>query len=407
MRFSNNYGGVVLSLFAAFFLLSGCATTLKFNKISNETRLPSLITLHFSLQTEDGEPVPYLKAEDFVIKEDGKEVSVFESKQTILPRNKQFELVTLLLLDMSGSIIESGSLTSLQEAMKVFIETVSESQIVSIYAFDGRKEIQQLLAFTSDKKRMLDAVGRLPNYKAKDPSTNLNGAVLSGLPIISKRVAAAKKIGKITTGTMILFTDGTDQAGRIADSVSRGRAMKSKSSIFAIGLGGEIDKDHLKSIGQSGFEFADDTDDIVEAFASIAEKIKRESNKYYAIAYCSPKRAGRHHLEISVRDYDGSMGYGFNATGFTPQCDPKKALERKRTPKTKKTIKAKKKGKEQPKPKKSEPDSAKPPETAPSIKPVGDATKEKGIPKSKAAEAPAPLQPTNKPKPEVDKEDPQ
>lgn len=328
MKYCKDYMALSLVLIAVAILFSGCTKTLKFNKISNETRLPSLITLHFSLQTQNGEPVPYLKASDFVIKEDGREVSLFESKQTILPRNKQFELVTLLLLDLSGSIIESGSIPSLQEAMKVFIDTVSESQIVSMYAFDGRKQIQQLLPFTTDKNRMIAAVDELKKYKPMDPSTNLNGAVLHGLPIIKKRVIAAKKTGKITSGTMILFTDGTDQAGRIPDNISRATALKSKSSIFTIGLGGEIDKEHLKSIGKSGFEFADDTDDIVEAFASIADKIKRESNKYYAIAYCSPKRAGEHNLEISVRDTKGSLGYQFNATGFAPNCEPTKALKK-------------------------------------------------------------------------------
>ena len=320
---------IVASCIILSMISCGCATNLRFNKISNETRKPSLITVHFSLQTEKGEPVPYLTANDFVIKEDGKEVSSFESKQTILPRNKQFELVTILLLDMSGSIVESGSIPSLQDAMKVFIETVSESQIVAIYAFDGRKDIEQLLPFTTDKKRMIKAVNELKNYKAKDPSTNLNGAVLSGLPLIDGKVRRAKSKGKISTGTLILFTDGTDQAGRVSDYEARATAQKSTNAIFSIGLGGEIDKEHLKSVGKNGSEFAEDTSDIVKAFASIADQIKRESNKYYAIAYCSPKRAGRHKFEISVREMNGSLGYEFSANGFMPDCDPQKALDAK------------------------------------------------------------------------------
>ena len=310
------------------FIFGGCSTCLKFQKINTKHYKPSNVVLLFGVDTCDDRPVPNLKAEQFVIREDGKKISVFESKQTILPRNKQFELVSILLLDLSGSIIKSGNLGPLQKAVKAFINQVSESQKVAIYAFDGSAKIHQLTDFTSNRLTMRQKVSSLSDWVVKDPSTNLNGAVVAALPLLDARVEAAKKRGMIASGTLILFTDGTDQAGRVSDAKAVTAARGSRQAIFSVGLGGEIDKVHLKAIGTSGWEFAKDSSEIVRAFETIAARIKAESNKYYALSYCSPKRSGRHEITLTVEGAGGQLQYSFDATGFSAGCNPRGVSER-------------------------------------------------------------------------------
>src|SRR5690242_19614658 len=60
------------------------APALKFTLIDASVQKPSNIAVYFTLDTEVGDPVPGLTADQFRILEDGKTVSVFESKQTIL-----------------------------------------------------------------------------------------------------------------------------------------------------------------------------------------------------------------------------------------------------------------------------------------------------------------------------------
>ena len=57
---------------------------LRLTMLDASVQRPSNIAVYFTVDTEEGEPVPGLTAEQFRIYEDGQLVSVFESKQTIL-----------------------------------------------------------------------------------------------------------------------------------------------------------------------------------------------------------------------------------------------------------------------------------------------------------------------------------
>src|SRR5438270_13070892 len=82
-------------------LAAGCAE-LKPKLIHASVQRPSQIAVYFSVNTRSGEPVGGLSARDFKIYEDGKLVSHFESKQTILNPEVAVVNYTLVLLDMSG-----------------------------------------------------------------------------------------------------------------------------------------------------------------------------------------------------------------------------------------------------------------------------------------------------------------
>src|SRR5436190_7499563 len=108
---------------------------------------PSNVAVYFTVDTRDGEPVPGLTAEQFHIYEDGKLVSPYESKQTILNPEIAAKHYTLLLVDMSGSVAKSGQLPALQEAVNAFTSKVGQYQETAVYAFDGRADIFPLRHF--------------------------------------------------------------------------------------------------------------------------------------------------------------------------------------------------------------------------------------------------------------------
>src|SRR5262245_24968810 len=104
-------------------LASGCAA-LKPQLVDASVQKPSNVAVYFPVATRDGKPVPGLTAEQFHIYEDGKLVSPFESKQTILNPEVAAMHYTLLLLDMSGSVTQSGQVTALEGAASKFSERV-------------------------------------------------------------------------------------------------------------------------------------------------------------------------------------------------------------------------------------------------------------------------------------------
>ena len=210
-----------------------------------ETVAPSVVRISFKL-TCDGEPVPGKTEEDFTISEDGDSISVFESAQQIVPTVASFQLSSVLVLDMSGSMIESGNLPGLQIAANSFISTMGGHQNIAIYTFDGREDIEVLVPFTQDVDALSAGIDSLSSFDVVDSSTNLNGAVISTIAALDAE--AALHADKLFGGTIAIFTDGKDQAGRVSDESAAMAADVTDHAIYSIGLGGEIDTDHLDAL---------------------------------------------------------------------------------------------------------------------------------------------------------------
>lgn len=292
---------------------------IRFDLIDATAFAPSVVKLYFQLTYCDGTPASSVGADEFIITEDGAEVSVFESSQDYSPEPRPFGLTTVLLLDMSGSILDSGNLPSLQSAARTFVSQVANSHPVAIYTFDGRAHLQLLTEATTDTAALQGDIDGLSAYEVVDESTNLNGAVVEGLDKVDD--ALTRLAGDaVKIGTLVVFTDGTDQAARVSNTTAVAAVRASSHSVYAIGLGGEVDSDHLANIGKSGVFVANDVAALQTAFSNVAQAIQARANSYYVLAYCSPKRAGQHTVTLSLRGASGAVSYSFNAAGFSGGC---------------------------------------------------------------------------------------
>lgn len=306
---------IVLSLVA-------CSTKrLHFTMLDASVQRPSNVAVYFTVDTADGDPVPGLTAEQFKIYEDGSPVSVLESKQTILNPEVAAAHNTLLLVDMSGSVTESGDLPVIVEAAEQFTIKVQEFQKVAVYAFDGSSQIQQIQGFTSGAGAVR-GVDRLDGFKARDPSTNLNGAVLEGVKVLERQMGSSST--PLTFGTLVVFTDGTDRAGRVKREQLYEQLEKTNVDVMVIGVGAEIDTSELKAIGKDGAILNKDRAQIAGSFQQAAARVEAFTKRYYLLGYCSPARAGKHvvRIETAARGESGSLEYEFDAKGFGPNCDP-------------------------------------------------------------------------------------
>lgn len=292
-----------------------------FNVLSQDSFQPSVVRISFQLSKCNGEPLPGKVPADFIITEDGKLVSQFESAQDFVTDERCSQLVTVLVLDMSGSILDSGSLPDLQAAAIGFVESVVAEQTIAVYTFDGREHMQLLADFTNDVDMLRAAIESLSNYQVVDRSTNLNGAVVEGLGIVDAKLGTLDHVD-IKGGSLVLFTDGTDQAARVSDATAIEAATTSPDRIYAIGLGGEINVDALTMIGKDGHFISDDVQSLQDVFGQAAAAIRGAAQSYYILAYCSPKRSGTHQLELSLDGLTGSATYDFVADGFEGGCTP-------------------------------------------------------------------------------------
>ena len=316
------------SLLTLALLAPACAGSLELTPVQHSSDKPSNVAVYFRVSDNKGDPVAGLTAEEFNIYEDEKLVSIYESQQTILNPEVAASHHTLLLVDMSGSVSESDGGAIVAAASRVFTERVSDNNKVAVYAFDGSEELYEIVGFSTSGDKVQSRLDGLSSFKAKDPSTNLNGAVLLGLDVLDESLEKAEN--PLRFGTLVVFTDGTDRAARVsADDVAE-KIEETPYEVFAIGLGAELSQEDLDRIGKDGTALANDQNSVGEAFEAVAERVDSITKSYYLLSYCSPARAGEHEVrveaEVKKEDKKGSakgdLSTSFDAEGFKPGCDP-------------------------------------------------------------------------------------
>jgi hypothetical protein len=309
--------------FGAVFLIaapSGCAG-LKLQTVDHSVHRPSNVAVYFTVETRKGDPVANLTPQDFKIYEDKQPVSNLESKQTILNPEVAAIHYTLLLIDMSGSVVDSGDMPTLIQAASTFGDRVGPYQKVAVYTFDGSPHLTPVVPFGGNVR---GGVAGLGSRRPRDPSTNLNGAVIEGVRVLEQQMEHAPV--PLRFGTLVVFTDGTDRAHR-ASAEDVARTLDAAGPLFetyVIGAGQEVDGSQLSRIGRSGTFASQNRADVQRGFDEISARIEAASKKFYLLSYCSPSRAGEHEVEVeaNAQGTSGRLAYRFNANGFGPGCDP-------------------------------------------------------------------------------------
>lgn len=298
------------------------------------TTLPAKVSVFFKVTTKDGQPVADLTEEHFSIYEKGRNDSVEklisknEADQQISSNAQVFSYNTLLVLDLSGSVV-NVKLNELKAAAQTFIDEVMPSNgdtatTMTIYWFDGEDVLHQLAPRTSNRFELKAAIEGITSNISDDNSTDLYGAVIKSIEEADEILSNVTTV--LSAASIVVFTDGSDQAARYLkqDALDAVSNASSKISFYTIGLGNEIDEDVLTSIGKNASAFASNTAELTGVFSGTAQAISSEANSFYLFEYCSPKRSGsgESQLRISIKrgNQTGNLTTKFDATGFKGGC---------------------------------------------------------------------------------------
>lgn len=301
------------------------------------TTLPGKVSIFFKVSDTEGNPVSGLTADEFTIYEQGRNddcfntISTSESFARISPRSQIFSNNTLLVLDLSNSVL-SSSLAELKSASLSFIDNVmpevsEDSFKMAIYWFDGEDELHQLNELTSSKEELTLAINGITSNISNDPSTDLYGAVIKVADKAEALIKENTNNDVISAASIVVFTDGTDQASRYTESAALKKVNNANANIsyFSIGLGSEIDTEVLTEIGKTFSVFASNKEELETTFNDISYRVSQQANSFYLFEYCSPKRdgSGENNLAIQVSDngLHGAVQTKFDATGFTGGCE--------------------------------------------------------------------------------------
>jgi hypothetical protein len=319
-------------LLAAFAVAAaaGCGTGagnggLKVKRLAAVAYEPANIAVYFSVDTKSGEPVSDLQPASFRIFEDGKLVPAAKGKRQLLDPKIVEARYTLILLDMSGPVVDEEYLPDMVSGAAKVAEAASRDGQVAISVFDGEAEVVEMLGFGAPGGR--EAMAAVRKFRPRSRSSNLYGAIQQSVETLQHQLANASAAHRY--GTLVVFTDRTDLAHKVAAEAFRKSLEATPLSIYAVGVGAGVDGADLGRWAKAGVFVSKEGKDTAKGFAEIARKLGAASANHYVLSYCTPKRKGEHELQIVVDTGEegggdsGKLTYRYNAEGFTSGCSAK------------------------------------------------------------------------------------
>ena len=317
--------------------------------IKGQTLSPSAVALFFEVDDCQGRPITGLTTSDFAVDEDSTKLSS-EAVPTILNATG-LSIFASLVIDMSSST--QSVLPQVISGAKAFVHKLQDAGNplmvqISVEVFAGEASLTELQAPTLDETKVLAALDSLSGYKPADPSsTNLYGAVISGLQKLTQARTTFESRnygGALTSGYLVLFTDGGDTAGlHTQKEAITAETNDPADQVMAVGLQTvDYDPSALVVLTSYGVQCtptscqwlitSPDQTVLDRDYAAMASRIAGQRQRTYLLGYCSPKRAGQHTVSVTVgsatttqtaAQYQfqaNSFGAGCSATTFTGAC---------------------------------------------------------------------------------------
>jgi Ca-activated chloride channel family protein len=262
-----------------------------------------LVTIDATVTDKDGNFIRKLKAEDFVVYEDGQpqKLDFFEAnEEAALTRS----LAVVFALDTSGSI-KPEEIDKQREATESFVKLVRPESLFAVIAFNS--EIRVLQDFTSDPKKIGQAFRKIGEVTG---SSRIFGTIDRAVSMLKRapRFRGARRLRRV----VIVLTDGYDNVSPTDQAELIQRANDAEVTVYSItlpsympGPGSQrimtlLDVSRIIPL-TGGSDFSADTKDFTPVFKAIAEEIRSS----YTLAYYPPeknRRDGRvHQISVEVR----------------------------------------------------------------------------------------------------------
>jgi len=271
---------------------AGCASgaALKVTKVAAAVDAPANVVMYVDVKDKLDRPIPGLTDKNFRVYEDGKLVTTSKGKRSLLDP-KLFDMrYALLLVDLSGPIVDSEDLPELLNAVGQFIDHVGATHEIAVGAFDGADAVAPFMGFGSsiDTKKVLDGMRK---FRPRSRNANLNGAVYQGLHSLRDRLKEAPAPKK--TAVLVIFTDRGELANSVSPETLRQGLKDTPAEVYVIATGEKIHRQDLTALGRAGVFLSNDPKAFKAGFTDIAQKLTATTDGRYVFSYCSRSAAAR------------------------------------------------------------------------------------------------------------------
>jgi hypothetical protein len=306
-----------------------CGGGLRVANIASSAEKPANVMVYLSVDAEKV-PVPHLGDEAFKVFEDGAPVT---ADLRIVNPDMTATQFTVLLLDWSGHVTPADA-AAMTDGAAALMSKLRPKQKVAVYAFDGSADLHPVVAFSAPDDRAKGNLDALKDYKPRDETSNLNGAVAAGMKALR---GALGESDPMTGGQLVVVARGSDRAARLkreqlAELFKAPEASKIRR--FVVGAGEEAKLAQLEYIGTNDTINVPNVGGLASALDGLGVRLASFAQSNYFVSYCSGARAGQHELRVDVTrkiktdkggevEQTGTLTTKFNADGFGGGCKPK------------------------------------------------------------------------------------
>ena len=262
-----------------------------------------LVTVDATVTDKNGNFIRKLKAEDFVVYEDGQpqKLEFFEAnEEAALTRS----LAVVFALDKSGSI-KPEEIDKEREATESFVKLVRPESLFAVLTFSS--DIRVLQDFTSEPQKIGQAFRKIGEVTG---SSRIFGTIDRAVSMLKR--APRFRGGRRLRRVVIVITDGFDNLDTTDQQDLIRRANDAEVTVYSITLPSYmpgpgtgrimtlLDVSRIVPL-TGGSDFSADTKDFTPVFKAIAEEIRSG----YTLAYYPPeknRRDGRtHQITVEVQ----------------------------------------------------------------------------------------------------------
>lgn len=310
----------LLFVFAAALPACGLFGGVRVEAVDTSAQKPANVAAYLAVSAGD-EPLTDLDAKNFHVYENGQELDPRQIQRMLLARDTVTHERVLLLVDVSGHPTPEQRADYVR-AVEAFVRKLQASLSVSVRAFDGSPGLKSVGDYA--RGGTSPSAGALLKVSSKDESRDLNGAVVAGLAELDR--AAQNSSKPIELGTLVVFANGPDLAGRTEEQKLDEALDKTGHAVIGIVVG--PDAGYL-GFARDGLIRAQGKDTLPIAFEEAGARVAATHAKHYLLSYCSPARAGTRRVRVEVihedkdgDEHSGSVEFEIDAGGFGPGCNP-------------------------------------------------------------------------------------
>jgi Ca-activated chloride channel family protein len=180
-----------------------------------------VVALNVTVTDDDGRLVKNVPQEAFSVFEDGAKQDV------IFFSGAQLSTALALLVDSSASM--RATLAAAQDAARGLVRRMRPDDLLTIVDFDSRPEVLQ--TFTSDQRRLTEAIGRM----SAGGSTCIYSAVYIAL-LEFRKIQAATRVQDVRRQAIVVLSDGEDTSSLIPFADVLELAKRAEVAIYGIRL---------------------------------------------------------------------------------------------------------------------------------------------------------------------------